>query len=187
MGTLDISGYVDSSHGNLIEPPIEHQSIELSDEPASCKPLNKFTRILRIVSDCDCLVSVAIGASRPTQLLRAGVPEIRVVQPDSNFLVTAVATGPSRAAGGSHGLWSFGDLSNSLALVANPGVCKQRLDAIAAAMGEAQERIAEAHRKVGELKVAEKAHQEMLARTSAENSAAIAAERQTFDEECAAG
>jgi hypothetical protein len=83
MPSLDISEYVDSSHGNLIEPPIAHQSIELGDEPVASAPLNKLTRIVRVVSDDDCLISIAVDASKPTQFLRAGVAETRVVQPES--------------------------------------------------------------------------------------------------------
>jgi hypothetical protein len=83
MSTLDISEYVDSSHGNLIEPPIAHQSIELGDEPVSCKPLHKHTRIVRVVSSDDCLMSIAVGASKPTQFLRAGVAETRRTQVSS--------------------------------------------------------------------------------------------------------
>jgi hypothetical protein len=65
--TLDISEYVDTSHGNLIEPPIAHQTLEIGDEPVSCKPLNKLTRIVRVVSDVDCLVSISIGKTKPSQ------------------------------------------------------------------------------------------------------------------------
>jgi hypothetical protein len=100
MGTLDISEYVDTSHGNLIEPPIAHQTLGIGDESASCKPLHKLTRCLRIVSDVDCLISVAVGASKPTQFLRAGVAETRIAQPDSNFIVSAVVAEPTRSLGG---------------------------------------------------------------------------------------
>ena len=92
MGKLEISEYVDSSRGNLIEPPIAHQTLELGDEPVTSAPLNKLTRIVRLVSDDDCLISIAVGASKPTQFLRAGVTENRVVMPDQNFLVSAVAS-----------------------------------------------------------------------------------------------
>jgi hypothetical protein len=67
MSTLDISEYVDSSHGNLIEPPIAHQTLEIGDEPATSRPLHKHTRIVRGVSGDDCLISIAVGASSAEQ------------------------------------------------------------------------------------------------------------------------
>ena len=60
---------------------------------------------------------------------------------------------------------------------------KQRLDAIAAAQAEAQALIAEAKEKQAALVAAEKAHRKMLETTSAEHAAALAADRQTFNEE----
>jgi hypothetical protein len=56
MGKLDISQYIDSSHGNLIEPPVAHQTIEIDSEARLSAPLHKLARCIRIVSDVDCLI-----------------------------------------------------------------------------------------------------------------------------------
>jgi len=64
MSTLDISMYVDTSHGNLIEAPVAHQTLEISDEPTLSAPLHKLTRCVRIVADVDCRIGVAVGASK---------------------------------------------------------------------------------------------------------------------------
>jgi hypothetical protein len=184
MPSLDISEYVDSSHGNLIEPPIAHQSIELGDEPVTSAPLNKLTRIVRVVSDEDCLISIAVGASKPTQFLRGGVAETRIVQPDTGFIVSALAAEPNRLSAGPGGLWSFGDLSHALALIAEPAKAKQRLDAIAQAMAEAQALIAQAHKQVATSASAVKSDQERMQKEAAEHAAAIAQAQRNFDEEC---
>jgi hypothetical protein len=184
MPSLDISEYVDSSHGNLIEPPIAHQSIELGDEPVTSAPLNKLTRIVRVVSDDDCLISIAVGASKPTQFLRGGVAETRIVQPDTGFIVSALAAEPNRLSAGPGGLWSFGDLSHALALIAEPAKAKQRLDAIAQAMAEAQALIAQAHKQVATSASAVKSDQERMQKEAAEHAAAIAQAQRNFDEEC---
>jgi hypothetical protein len=184
MSTLDISEYVDTSHGNLIEPPIAHQTVELGDEPASSKPLHKLTRCLRIVSDVDCLISVAVGDSKPTQFLRAGVAETRIVQPDTGFILSALAAEPNRLSAGPGGLWSFGDLSHALALIAEPAKAKQRLDAIAQAMAEAQALIAQACRQVATSAATTKADQEQRRKEAAEHAAVLAADRQAFDLAC---
>jgi hypothetical protein len=180
MGKLDISEYVDSSHGNLIEPPIAHQSIEIGEEPVTSAPLNKLTRIVRVVSEDDCLISIAVGASKPTQFLRAGVAETRVVQPDSNFLVSAE---PNRLSAGS-GLWSFGDLSHALALIAEPAKAKQRLDAIAQAIAEAQALIERARKEIATSAATTTKDQEQRRKEAAEHAAAIAQAQRNFDEEC---
>jgi hypothetical protein len=184
MGKLDISEYVDSSHANLIEPPIAHQSIELGDEPVTSAPLNKLTRIVRVVSEDDCLISIAVGASKPTQFLRAGAPETRVVQPDTGFIVSAAAAEPNRLSAGPGGLWSFGDLSHAVALIAEPAAAKKRLDAIAQAMAEAQALIAQAHKQVATSAATTKADQEQRQKEAAEHAEAIAAAQRQFDEEC---
>jgi hypothetical protein len=184
MGKLEISEYVDSSHGNLIEPPVAHQALELvGDEPVTSAPLNKLTRIVRLVSDDDCLIGIAVGKSEPKQFLRAGVTENRVVMPDQNFLISAVVAEPNRLSAGS-GLWSFGDLSNALGLIADPAKAKQRLDGIAAAIAEAQALIERARKEVATSAATTKADQEQRQKEAAEHAAAIVAERQTFHEEC---
>jgi hypothetical protein len=184
MPTLDISEYVDSSHGNLIEPPIAHQTLELGDESVSSKPLNKLTRILRVVSEDDALISIAVGASKPTQFLRAGVAETRVVQPDTSFVISAVAAEPNRLSAGPGGLWSFGDLSHALALIADPTATKRRLDAIAAAMAEAQALIAQAHKEVATSAATTKSDEEKRRQEAAEHAVAIAQAQRQFDEDC---
>ena len=163
MGKLEISEYVDSSHGNLIEPPIAHQTLELGDEPVTSAPLNKLTRIVRVVSDDDCLISIAVGASKPTQFLRAGVTENRVVMPDQNFLISAVVAEPNRLSAGS-GLWSYGDLSHALGLLAEPAKAKERLDGIAQAMAEAQALIDRARKEVATSAATVKSNQEQMQR-----------------------
>jgi hypothetical protein len=78
----------------------------------------------------------------------------------------------------------FGDLSCALELIARPAAAKERLDAIAEAMAQAQTPIAEANKEQAALVAAEKAHREMLARTSAEHAAALAEAKRNHDEEC---
>jgi hypothetical protein len=184
MSTLDISEYVDSSHGNLIEPPIAHQTLEIGDEPVSCKPLNKLARIVRVVSDVDCLVSISIGKTKPSQFLRRDTTEVRIVQPEAGFVISAVAAGKHSSSGGGQGLWSFGDLSHALALIANPAAAKERLDAIAEAMAQAQALIAEANKQVAMSAATTKAHQEETQKRTAACSAAIAEAQQAFDMAC---
>jgi hypothetical protein len=175
MGKLDVSQYIDSSHGNLIEPPVAHQTVEFDAEPMLSAPLHKLARCIRIVSDVDCLIGIAIGESKPTQFLRAGAAETRIVQPGEGFLISAVAAGEHSSSGvGVARAWGFQDLSHALELIASPAACKQRLDALGAATAEAQERIDQAKSSQAELVVAEKTHREMLARTSAEHAATLA-------------
>ena len=183
MGKLEISEYVDSSHGNLIEPPIAHQTLELGDAPVTSAPLNKLTHIVRLVSDDDCLVSIAVGASKPTQFLRAGVAERRIVMPDQNFLISAVVAEPNRLSAGS-GLWSFGDLSNALGLIADPAKAKERLDGIAQAMAEAQALIDRARKEVATSAATVKSNQEQRQKEAAEHAAALTLAQQNFDAEC---
>jgi hypothetical protein len=184
MGKLEISEYVDSSHGNLIEPPVAHQTLELVGEaPVTSAPLNKLTRIVRLVSDDDCLISIAVGASKPTQFLRAGVTENRVVMPDQNFLVSAVAAEPNRLSAGS-GLWSYGDLSHALGLLAEPAKAKERLDGIAQAMAEAQALIDRARKEVATSAAAVKSDQERMQKEAAEHAAKLAEAKRNHDEDC---
>jgi hypothetical protein len=167
--------------------------MEIGDEATLSKPLHKLTRCVRIVADVDCLIGIDVGKSEPKQFLKAGRPETRIVQPDQNFLISAVVAEPTRSLGGASfarssgggaaGLWTFGDLSNALELIARPAAAKERLDAIAAAMAEAQMMIAEANKQQAALVAAEKAHRQMLETTSAEHAAAVAAAQQKFDEE----
>jgi DNA repair ATPase RecN len=130
------------------------------------------------------LISIAVGASKPTQFLRAGVAETRVVQPDSNFLVSVKAAEPNRLSAGPGGLWSFGDLSHALELIANPAAAKKRLDAIAQAMAEAQALIAQAHKQVASSAATVKSDQERMQKEAAEHAAAIVRAQRNFDEEC---
>jgi hypothetical protein len=184
MGKLEISEYVDSSHGNLIEPPIAHQTLELvGEEPVTSAPLHKLTRVLRLTSDDDCLISIAVGASKPTQFLRAGVTENRVVMPDQNFLISAIAAEENRLSAGS-GLWSFGDLSNALGLIADPAKAKERLDGIAAAQAEARALIERARKEVATSAATTKADQEQRQKEAAEHAAKLAAAKRNHDEEC---
>jgi hypothetical protein len=186
MPSLDISEYVDTASGNLVEPPIAHQTIEIDDEARLSAPLHKLTRCVRIVADVDCKIGIGVGASgsKPTQFLRAGEAERRIVMPDTGFIVSAMAAEPNRLSAGAGGLWSFGDLSHALALIADPAAAKKRLDLIAQAMAEAQALIAQAHKQVATSAANVKSDQERMHREATEHAAKLAAERAAFDTEC---
>jgi hypothetical protein len=183
VGKLDISQYIDSSHGNLIEPPVAHQTVEIGDEPTLSAPLHKLARCIRIVSDVDCLIGIAVGQSEPHQRLAAGQETTRIVQPGEGFLISAVAAAPQSSLGASSSLWNFGDLSNALELIARPAAAKERLDAIADAMAQAQALIAEANRQVATSAATVKSHQESMQKEAAEHAAKLSAERQSFSEQ----
>lgn len=120
MGTLDISEYIDTNHGNLIEPPVAHQTIEIDGEARLSAPLHKLTRCIRIVSDVDCLIGIAVGESKPAQVLTRGKPETRIIQPGEGFLVSVVGGGNNQGGGA--------DFATALiALIADPKASKERL------------------------------------------------------------
>jgi hypothetical protein len=58
MSVLNITEYSDTSHGNPIEPPLAHQTVPLSNEPAVSAPLHRGTKAVRIATDVDCMVSI---------------------------------------------------------------------------------------------------------------------------------
>jgi hypothetical protein len=91
MATLDIAEFIDTSHGNLVEPPIAGQSVELGDEPCQSKPFHKQTRCVRIIADVNCRISIGRDPDAPKFPLRAGVPEQRIVPPETGFRVYADA------------------------------------------------------------------------------------------------
>jgi hypothetical protein len=98
--------------------------------------------------------------------------------------VSAKAAEPNRLSAGPGGLWSFGDLSHALELIANPAAAKERLDAIAQAMAEAQALIAQAHKQVATSAATTKADQEQRRKEAAEHATAIGEAQRNFDEDC---
>lgn len=116
MPILDITEYVDSIHGNPVEPPAAHQTMPLGAEPAQSMPFHKLTRIVRIVADVN--ARVAFGGL-DGGFLPAGREMIRVVHPDAGFHLTA-----SLAEADTQG---SGDRFDALiALVTDPAKCARR-------------------------------------------------------------
>lgn len=132
MPILDITEYVDSSHGNPIEPPMAHQVVPLGAEPAQSQPLHKDTRIVRLIADADC--RVGFGERKKASFLPAGREMIRVIGGPMSLSATLVEQ-PSEFSGD-----RFDAL---LALIANPAACAkrktelQKLEALVRQKGEA--------------------------------------------------
>ena len=99
MATIDISEYIDTSNGNLVEPPIAHSTHELSDEPIAIA-LHRQTRAVRLIADRDCRVAIGPDPAAPKWPLRAGEAERRIITPGERFSVYAVLAeaGPGRPA-----------------------------------------------------------------------------------------
>jgi hypothetical protein len=96
MPSLDILEFIDSSHGNLIEPPVAHQVMAVGADPAQSKPFNKNTKLVRIVADADVRISFADDpdAAAAGSPLSAGREMIRVVQPNGTFKLSVVLASP---------------------------------------------------------------------------------------------
>lgn len=118
MPSLDISEYMDSSHGNPIEPPVAHQTLTLGPEPAQSRPFHKSTVVVRVVADVNCRVGFGIDPEA-TSLLHAGREMTRVIHPGSGFRLCAMLAGED-------GQMSGDRFDALIALVTNPAACAKR-------------------------------------------------------------
>jgi hypothetical protein len=134
MASLDITEYMDSSHGNPIEPPVASQVVPIGAEPAQSKPLHKATRVVRLIADANCRIS--FGEDGPKELLIAGRPEVRTLQGEG-LKVSAVLASPDSEDGAvsSSGPASFLKL---LDIVSDPSKYRVLVDKLARAQSDAQ-------------------------------------------------
>jgi hypothetical protein len=100
MPVLNVSEYLDASHGNPIEPPVAHCVLELGEEAADHK-FNRSTRLVRIVADVNSLIGIG-PEPEAVQPIAAGRPEQRIIHPDAGYRIAAKLASPdSQDAGGS--------------------------------------------------------------------------------------
>jgi hypothetical protein len=95
MPSLDIIEYMDSSHGNPIEPPVAHQVVPLGTEPAQSKPFHKMTRLVRLIADVNCRISFGVDPQDVLSFVPAGREIIRTVHGDGTFKLAAALASPS--------------------------------------------------------------------------------------------
>jgi hypothetical protein len=118
MPILEVSEFIDTSNGNLVEPPIAHSTHNLADEPVTIR-LHRQARALRLLATADCRISIGIDPDAPKWLLSAGEAERRIVTPGERFCIHAVASsgdGQGRTAAAMNAN-AFIDL---LTIIANP-------------------------------------------------------------------
>jgi hypothetical protein len=97
---IDITEYIDTSHGNLIDPPVACQMIEC-DGPTRSQPFNKLTRAVRIQADVNSRIAIGTNPEAPKFPITGGVPLQRVVAPGEGFRVFAIPANPDdRSASG---------------------------------------------------------------------------------------
>jgi hypothetical protein len=96
MPSLDISEYIDSSHGNPIEPPTAHQTLPLGPEPAQSWRFDRQTKVVRLVADANCRITFGEDPQEAKSFLPAGREVIRTVHPDSRFRVCAALASPDQ-------------------------------------------------------------------------------------------
>jgi hypothetical protein len=139
MSTLDVSEYIDTSHGNLVAPPCAHQVVPIGAEPTESQPLNKLTRAVRLVCDQDCRISISADPAAPMFPLTAGRPEQRIVIPGEGFKVRVIAAGSVQATGAPYNTAALLDL---ISVVADSKKSKAVIEQLSRAQSEAAAAVA---------------------------------------------
>lgn len=140
MGSISVTEYIDSNHGNPCEPPVAHQDIEFGTAPAESKPFHRMTRHVRIQADINCRVAIGTDPAAPKFPLTAGQPMQRIIAGDG-FRVFAVAADAARPEGASIAATSA--LFDLLSVVSNPAKAKGILEKIAGAQADADAAVAQ--------------------------------------------
>jgi hypothetical protein len=143
MGTLDVSEYMDSSHGNPIEPPVAHQVVPLGTEPAQSKPFHKNTKVVRLIANVNCRLSFGVDPQEVLSFVPAGREIIRTVNGDGAFKLAAALASPSDAEDG--GLSANGTASflKLLDIISDPSKYRSLADKLARVQSDAQAACAE--------------------------------------------
>jgi hypothetical protein len=137
MASLDISEYMDSNHGNPIEPPVAHQVVALGAEPAQSKPFHKNTKVVRLVADVNCRVSFGGDPTEARSFVPAGRELIRTVHADGTFRLAAVLASPADSADGAMSANGAAAFLTFVHVLADPAKSKALADKLARAKSDA--------------------------------------------------